>query len=761
MSSTQKKPRLIYFRAAYDERLPKFLVNQADEHLRCLRYSFDVTLITEDGDYKKYCDIFEPDLALFETGVPLQLCRRPTITNVRHSTEVPKIGFLNADGFGEGRSGFLSDMHQFDFEAVFAVATTASEYLPGILDKIFYWPNFVDPEIYRDYGQDKCIPILITGSTSSLYPWRQRVSSRVSKLYPTMICPHPGYSGKQTGTTFLVGEAYARLINSARFAATCGTVAREVVRKHFEIPACNSCLVTEKSDGLLAAGFVDMVNCVFTEPEEIQDRLRYLFTNCDVLDRITNAGCKLVSDRHTIDQRRQILEWYQLRSKLKCGEAIIQENPFAPMSVSSVASRPAPYFANGLLANLLERGDRELFGGHPGKAEVSYAACTNYYDLMPEPRLKLALCKLRQGQVDKALIIINKPIEFTIARYGAFDPDPVEWAYLIATLLCQGKMRAAVKRSRQFSELHHLELDRMRSVVNFLASDGRAMLDEPVPAAEERTSVHRMPIFTFEDWVHQLAAMLAACGQTKFSKMLSSAPKQAAAFEQTSKATYATVHENRAANRYFAKAKQREAFKMVVRQKAKKILHGLERRVGYFLPYSISLKRKEEAFIVAENAIHTSRLRSLLAVGESCADVAFCGVDHSVEECLLIYVRFEKNSSIRNRQWQEKNWTYVEISARNKKIFRAELDSVISMMNKKYNQDFIDGIILDSDLLLSAGLNYREIDDFLIGFRLIIFLHKDEFIDSEVLSGIRNSDDYAMRDFSISSGQNCSVFERC
>jgi hypothetical protein len=672
MNIPTEKPRLLYFRAAYDTRLPKFLVNQAEEQVNCLRYSFDVTLITEDGDYRKYCDMYQPDLALFETGVPLQLCRRPSITHVRENRDVPKIGFLNADGFGEGRSGFLSDLNHFDFEAVFAVATTASEYLSGIIDKVFYWPNFVNQEIYRDYRQDKCIPVLMTGNTSALYPWRQQMSRRVSSLYPTMTCPHPGYSGKQTATQFLVGEAYARLINSAQFTATCGTVAKEVVRKHFEIPACNSCLITDKSDGLLAAGFVDMVNCVFSEPDEVQDKLHHLFSNQDVLDQITTAGRQLINDRHTIDRRRQILDWFELRSKLKSGECIIQDNPFSQPRISSLESRPAPYVAHGLLADLLERGDSALFSGQPRKAEASYAACTNYYGLMPEPHLKLALCKLEQGQAGSALAIINKPIQFTIATYGAFDPDPVEWAYLIATLLCQGKLGDAVTRSRQFAGMRHIELDRMRAVVDFLASDGRSSLAEPEQATRARVSVHKMPALSFEEWVRQIGSILSACGQVKFSTMLSQVPAQAhVSHDKKRNATTAqSIQADLTAKSHFEKAKRRAALKLALRQRARKVLHGLEKKFGNFLPYAISLKRQDEVFTVVENAVRTSGAQSWVVASEICGDAAFCGIDHSIDERLLMYVRFDHSSSLRNRQWGEKNWTYVEISAHDENIFR-------------------------------------------------------------------------------------------
>src|SRR4029077_7589982 len=117
-------------------------------------------------------------------------------------------------------------------ETFFAIATTAAEHNPEIADNLFIWPNSVDTTLYRDYGQSKNIPVLFSGNKTALYPWRQEIVRLVSRTYPSLICPHPGYSHLKATTQFMVGEAYARMLNSSYFVPACGTVVREVVRKH-------------------------------------------------------------------------------------------------------------------------------------------------------------------------------------------------------------------------------------------------------------------------------------------------------------------------------------------------------------------------------------------------------------------------------------------------------------------------------------------------------------------------------------------------
>ena len=87
----------------------------------------------------------------------------------------------------------------------------------------------------------------------------------------------------------LVGEPYARLINAASFAPTCGTFVNDLVRKHLEIPALRgTCLVTEQSPTVVAAGFVDLENCVFADETNVVEKLEHLFVNQNELKRVTS-----------------------------------------------------------------------------------------------------------------------------------------------------------------------------------------------------------------------------------------------------------------------------------------------------------------------------------------------------------------------------------------------------------------------------------------------------------------------------------------
>ncbi len=511
--SVPEKPRLVFFQYRYDERLPAFLLLHTLDHVKCLSQFFDVTVIREDCDYDAVCDRYEPAVTLFEAGVNHVTCRRPNIANTGSHARIPKLGLHNADAFCNARAGFLSDMDRWGIETFFAICTTAAEHTPEIADNLFVWPNFVDPELYRDYGAWKSIPVLLIGNTIAAYPWRRTIGKLLLDRFASLVCPHPGYSVDASPVDVLYGERYARTLNASSIVPTCGTVAREVVRKHFEIPACRACLVTERSQGLQSAGFTDMVNCVFADEHDVVDKVLTLFRTPEALDDITRAGYQLVHARHTLRQRSQILQWVLLRRRLQPHERIVQVNPFDPLAIVPASAGASSHIrGDGLHLALLRDGDLHFRRGRYGDAARLYARCINYISWMPEPRLRLALCKLCEGDARGAQSLIESLLAFGLGEYGAFDPDPVEWAYFIVTALCLGRIDEARERAHEFPWMRHPELDRARWLAT-VASGGRDPMRTDGTLGKHRPTIHQLPDRAFDEWVHRVRTMLCACGR--------------------------------------------------------------------------------------------------------------------------------------------------------------------------------------------------------------------------------------------------------
>lgn len=513
-----KKPRLIYFQWRHGG-LPAFLKLHIDLHVKCLSEFFEVIVVAEHCDYARICEKHTPDITLFESGYRSTISKRIQIKNPFAFAEIPKVGLHNGDPWCDCRVGFLSDMEEWGIETFFSISTTMAEHSPEIADNLYVWPNFIDSEIYRDYGMKKNIPIMFNGHINPLYPWRQEVYNRVSRSFPCLTYPHLGYENHSS--LMINGKEYAEALNASWFVPTCGTLAKEVVRKHFEIPGSKACLITEESEALLAAGFRDMENCVFASPNNISDKLNFLFEDREKLNSIIGAGYNLVHSSHTLKQRNQIYQWYILNKQKKSNEKIIQFNPFGSLKIieNSNAFRQEYIKGNGLNLELLSKGNEKLREGKYEEAEVFYLKCLNYIYWMPEPKLKLTICSLLLGKAERAHNLILEPIENNFGKYNASSPDPVEWAYLIICLLCKGDLSSAAIRADQFPGLKHPELNRTRWLVTCL---NNFPINSPCDDSNTKRnrSIHILDTTTLFDWTCNIEKMFRACDQQLFAERI-------------------------------------------------------------------------------------------------------------------------------------------------------------------------------------------------------------------------------------------------
>ena len=701
MNSASGKPRLLFFQYKYDGNLPAFLLVHKQEHVDCLSQFFDVTVIREDCDYRAVCDACEPDLALFESGVPFETCQRLVIRNVRANAGIPKLGFLHSDGFCEARAGFLSDMDHWGIETFFAIAVTAAEYNPAIADNLFVWPNFVNDSTYRDYGQWKNIPVLFTGNTNTLYPWRKKIVKLVANHYPSLICPHPGYSPRKAQRQVTIGEPYARMLNASCFVPACGTAAREVVRKHFEVPACRSCLVTEKSAGLEAAGFVDMVNCVFADEHDVLDKLAYLFDRPERLQAITDAGYELVHSCHTWRQRNQVRQWFELHRCLKGTEKIVQPNPFAPLRALP-RSEPSSYFkAGGSHLILLNEGDRELAKSNYEEAERFYLRCLYHYRFMPEPQLRLALCRLRKGDPAAALSWIGKPLQFTLTEYKSPDPDPVEWAYFIVALLCAGNLKDAAARAAQFPSLRHIELDRARMITAALTNS--AVIAPTADGAPPfRRSIHRVPDRSIEAWTREICAMLEACRQRSFAATLESwlvrgLPLSHSERRREIKNLETLDPASQAAVNGFRKRHVYSQWKAAARGTLARFLHGMEAKLGYFLPYHLSSAKNDEFFAAVNSLARDEDVTTILAIGlrpkEAITRALLAGVSGRYRRLLLYFISPQLEPAASQPANEDVHWREVAPDSAERVLL--EIESIAGEVSPRQGTASFDALLID------------------------------------------------------------------
>jgi hypothetical protein len=181
---------------------------------------------------------------------------------------------------------------------------------------------------------------------------------------------------------------------------------------------------------------------------------------------------------------------------------------------------------NTIDRQLLRQGDEKVSQGKIGEAKLLYRKCFDYIEWMPEPKLRLAIAALHQGETDEALKWISNLLDSTIGKYEAQTPDPVEWSWFLLCLLCCGKIADASKFSDYFPALTHKELQRARWTV-YAASgrvkDATAMrsrLSAPESAQHSRKSIHQLSPLTFDEYLQDISRVLRACGQGRLARKL-------------------------------------------------------------------------------------------------------------------------------------------------------------------------------------------------------------------------------------------------
>lgn len=511
------KPRLLFFRW-HREGLPSFITTHLREQVQCLEHFFNVIVVDYDCDYGEICDKFQPDVSLFESGV---YAGNRHIRNTGSHPDIPKLGFLHADAFDASRAAFLSDMERWGVVDFCTTSVSMAEYTPEIADRLFVWPNSIDPNVFRDYGLDKNIPVLFTGSQARHYPWRNAVSRAVSQFYPTMNTPHFGWNGESGSARILHGETYARMLNASIFVPTCGTMARDVVRKHLEVPASMACLLTECTASIESFGFRDMVNCVFVDETNVVDKIDHLLANPEILHGIVQAGFDLVHTKHAQGNRDQILQWFTLQRRLRPGCRIVQENPSGDLSVapSSDVSRHHEVISLGRDRIQLGQGWEKIGSGRPREATTHFLRCLNYF-FIPEAVVGMVFCNLLDGDPVSAKAWIDRALFASLSHHGAADPDPVQWACYLRSLLCCGDLSAAVLSAEKYPSLRHPELKRMQQAIGVIAGVDEIDRSTETYGGSDRASITPIPYRSQTDWNAELSLMLRACGQSNLDRLL-------------------------------------------------------------------------------------------------------------------------------------------------------------------------------------------------------------------------------------------------
>lgn len=481
-------------------------------YITSFRRRFNVVIVEQDCDLAALCDQYQPDLIAYR-GAYSAPTRRINVSNSRINRQIPRISLCVCDSFCASRIPYFHDMDNWDCDVMMAPPSVV-EQTPESGHRTFGLPHIFDDTMCFDRGLERNIPIWLVGAMSSDRPWRVRTAGKLAARFPDSVFsnPHPGY-GPQATTGSLVGEDFFRTMAQARISLTDGTVFGYTVRKHLEIPACGTLLLTEAIQNLGDYGFRDMENCVIGDGDALMDKVEMLLADEVRLRAIAKAGHDLVHARHAASKSDFLYNWYIAHRELRPGQTLVQHGLFGPYEAVWDGRQ-------GLIASYDWQPDTHTLTVRQAQddyAKGDYAACINRLQSVLDAKIEHASARfqlnrvwLRMGMANKVMLPQNGLFQYNFSRgyYGAQEADPVELAWWVLAHICARKFDQAAALLDNYAHVRHAELRRVRWLLNSLHGRAEAVPEEK--RTSDRVSIMNGTAANFSQWVADIMPTIAA-----------------------------------------------------------------------------------------------------------------------------------------------------------------------------------------------------------------------------------------------------------
>ena len=491
-----------------------------DEWVEALALHCDVEMIEQDFDLIEVRERVKPDFLLFDSihwGRPHRL----NIANIDACPDLPRALFLNCDPHDPMRPLTFDMMAAYGIDTIFTMGVEDIQQTKELRRfDCFILPKFIDTRVFRDYGEARSIPVTIMSAHlfPTFYPWRAQVTAEIQHLMPTLLYTHPGYRNDAANPFEIRGESYARMLSRSQFSLADTTVLDYVVRKHIEIPAAGSVLVSPPSDALTDYGFVDMENCVLGEPgAELYAKMIALARDPASYERIRASGHALVHQRYTREAWTHILQWFAVRRDLKPGQKVQQDGVFGAFrAVADDGARPtlANYTVhdNPMAARLRAAREALLGNGDLASAVEGLRTAMSWIGHVAEPWFLMGVTALVTGDRDTAgewLARRSAAQGQGAPELGLLDPCEIAWLQLMAYLSADDELFAQMADCA--ARTSHLSLRRVQWLIDGarpVADLAAAGLEGPLPG--DCLSMHWLGDEDFAAWFGLVQRLLVA-----------------------------------------------------------------------------------------------------------------------------------------------------------------------------------------------------------------------------------------------------------
>lgn len=497
-----------------------------DEWIAALALHADVETIDRDFDLVEVYERVKPDFLLFDS-INWGRRHRLNIANIDAYPDLPRALLANNDPHDPMRPLMFDMLPACGIDTIFCTGHEDLQQMSELRRfNCFVLPKFVDPAVFRDYGEAKSIPIAIMSAhlMPAFYPWRAQVTQEIQHILPTLLYTHPGYVTGTNNPFSIQGESYARMLSRSQFCVADTTVLDYVVRKHLEIPAAGSVLVSPECKALADYGFVDMENCLLGPAgAELYKKIIAVARDQQLYEQIRANGHALVHARYTREAWTHILDWYACRRVLKLGEKVQQDGVFGkfkavPDTVQVQSIADFTVLDNPMATRLRAAREALLNGGDLAAAVEGLREAMTWVGHVGEPWFMMGVISFALGDLDNARSWLLQRCDAQgqeDAGLALLDPCEIAWLMLIAYVaaddeLFQRMLQAAAATS-------HLSIRRVQWLIDGgapVVDLAEAGLDKP--RAEDRLSIHWLGDEDFDAWfglIHKGLSAHAAVAQ--------------------------------------------------------------------------------------------------------------------------------------------------------------------------------------------------------------------------------------------------------
>jgi glycosyltransferase involved in cell wall biosynthesis len=473
-----KKPNLLFVTTASSHIDEQMRIGHIEPFPKLFSRDFNVLKIDFDCDLDEHCEHFKPDLIVFSAGVESpKNVRAPLIKNLNLNRSIPRVGLLLNDLYGMGRVSDYDFLLACGCEAFFSLGNYAANGIEELSERSYMIPFWLDEEIFRDYDHEKIVPLGMYGAGFNdfrqHYPWRKEIARKLIGQFPIFSINRPDEYNR-VGYT---GRSYAEWLNRTKIVFACGTIVQAFTRKPMEICGSRSALFCQQTPIMESLGFRDEENCVFVDASNVADKVEYYLNNENELQQLTDRGYAFVREQHSMDARRQIKEWFDLRQQ-HSGQfiKIVQRGLLEPLTLSDEEKCWLLWDKRNPMEQIVDLAYNKLFAGNLSDALRLFQSITrNLFVGHVESRTGEILCLLLKGRLKEVLVMLKHIKKLLVERFGCYRNEPILEGLLVLSLILESGKSDANLDEFKYDELGHSLLSIVRLIFNGQAISAKSV----------------------------------------------------------------------------------------------------------------------------------------------------------------------------------------------------------------------------------------------------------------------------------------------